>query len=180
MGNLVAKQRVVAGHKFVSVMDLQAAFHTIPIAWESIPYTSFYVEGRGHYVYLQIPFGLTGAPTTFRKMVAEAFHGLIGKILEAWMDDMATAADNFEEGLVNLRTIFEWAQAHHISLSAAKTVLSMSEAAFAGARVSEEGISMDLRKVKAILEIPEPNLVLKVMKFLGMTRAYCPKIKNFA
>ncbi|QRW13213.1 Retrovirus-related Pol polyprotein from transposon opus [Ceratobasidium sp. AG-Ba] len=81
MGDLAAKQRAVAGHKFVSVMDLQAGFHAIPIARESIPYTGFYVEGRGHYVYLRMPFGLTGAPTTFCEMVATAFHGLIGKIL---------------------------------------------------------------------------------------------------
>ncbi|QRW08776.1 Retrovirus-related Pol polyprotein from transposon opus [Ceratobasidium sp. AG-Ba] len=180
MGDLAAKQRAVAGHKFVSVMDLQAGFHAIPIARESIPYTGFYVEGRGHYVYLRMPFGLTGAPTTFCEMVATAFHGLIGKILEVWMDDMATAADDFEDGLVNLRTIFERARAHNISLSASKTVLFMSEAPFAGAQVSERGISMDLRKVKAILEIPEPNSVLEVMKFLGMTGAYRPKIKNYA
>ncbi|KAG9121275.1 hypothetical protein FRC07_002818 [Ceratobasidium sp. 392] len=180
MGDLAAKQRAVAGHKFFSVMDLQAGFHAIPIARESIPYTGFYVEGRGHYVYLRMPFGLTGAPTTFCEMVATAFHGLIGKILEVWMDDMATAADDFEDGLVNLRAIFKRARTHNISLSAAKTVLFMSEAAFAGAQVSERGISMDLRKVKAILEIPEPNSVLEVIKFLGMTGAYRPKIKNYA
>ncbi|QRV96890.1 Retrovirus-related Pol polyprotein from transposon opus [Ceratobasidium sp. AG-Ba] len=180
MGDLAAKQQAVAGHKFVSVMDLQAGFHAIPIARESVPYTGFYVEGRGHYVYLQMLFGLTGAPTTFCEMVAEAFHGLIGKILEVWMDDMATATDDFEDGLVNFWTIFERARTHNISLSASKTVLFMLEATFAGAHVLERGISMDLRKVKDILEIPEPNSVLEVMKFLGMTGAYRPKIKNYA
>ncbi|QRW10285.1 Retrovirus-related Pol polyprotein from transposon opus [Ceratobasidium sp. AG-Ba] len=96
MGDLAAKQRAVAGHRFVSVMDLQAGFHAIPIAPESVPYTGFYVEGRGHYVYRRMPFGLTGAPTTFCEMVAHAFHELLGKILEVWMDDMATAADDFK------------------------------------------------------------------------------------
>ncbi|QRV91923.1 Retrovirus-related Pol polyprotein from transposon opus [Ceratobasidium sp. AG-Ba] len=163
MGDLAAKQQAVAGHKFISVMDLQAGFHAIPIAPESVPYTGFYVDGRGHYVYRRMPFGLTGAPTTFCEMVATAFHGLIGKIMEVWMDDMATAADDFETALVNLRTIFERCRTHKISLSATKTVLLMSEATFAGARVLDEGIATDLRKVKAILLWPEPKSVLDVM-----------------
>ncbi|QRW10689.1 Retrovirus-related Pol polyprotein from transposon opus [Ceratobasidium sp. AG-Ba] len=180
MGDLGAKQQAVAGHEFVSVMDLQAGFHAIPMAPESVPYTGFYVEGRGHYVYRRMPFGLTGAPTVFCEMVAEAFHDLLGKILEVWMDDMATAADDFDTGLGSLWSIFEQCRTHKISLSAAKTVLFMSEATFAGARVSKAGIKPDPAKVKAILEWPEPKSVLDTMGFLGLAGSQRAKIKNFA
>ncbi|QRV99741.1 Retrovirus-related Pol polyprotein from transposon opus [Ceratobasidium sp. AG-Ba] len=180
MGDLGAKQQAVAGHEFVSVMDLQAGFHAIPIAPESVPYTGFYVEGRGHYVYRRMPFGLTGAPTVFCEMVAEAFHDLLGKILEVWMDDMATAADDFDTGMGSLRSIFERCRTHGISLSAAKTVLFMSEATFAGARVSKAGIKPDPAKVKAILEWPEPESVLDTMGFLGLAGSQRSKIKDFA
>ncbi|QRW11108.1 Retrovirus-related Pol polyprotein from transposon opus [Ceratobasidium sp. AG-Ba] len=179
MGDLGAKQQAVAGREFISVMDLQAGFHAIPIAPESVPYTGFYVEGRGHYVYLRMPFGLTGAPTVFCEMVAEAFHDLLGKILEVWMDDMATASDDFESGMGSLRSIFERCRTHKISLSAAKTVLFMSEATFAGARISKAGIKPDPAKVKAILEWPEPQSVLDTMGFLGLAGSQRPKIKNF-
>ncbi|QRV90612.1 Retrovirus-related Pol polyprotein from transposon [Ceratobasidium sp. AG-Ba] len=180
MGNLGAKQQAIAGHKYVSVMDLQAGFHAIPIAPESVPYTGFYVEGRGHYVYRRMPFGLTGAPTVFCEMIAETFHDLLGKILEVWMDDMATAADDFETGLGSLRSIFERCRTHKISLSAAKTVLFMAEATFAGARVSQAGIKPDPAKVRAILDWPEPESVLDTMGFLGLAGSQRTKIKNFA
>ncbi|CEL53469.1 Retrovirus-related Pol polyprotein from transposon opus OS=Drosophila melanogaster GN=pol PE=4 SV=1 [Rhizoctonia solani AG-1 IB] len=166
MGDLFAKQQAVAGHRYISVMDLHAGFHAIPIAPESVPYTGFHVDGRGYYVYLRMPFGLTSAPTTFCEMVAKAFHNLIGEDLEVWMDDMAMAADNFESGLVRLIRIFERCRARKISLSAGKTVLFMSEAKFAGAMVSIEGIKPDLSKVKSILEWPEPQTVLEVMSFI--------------
>ncbi|QRW11147.1 Retrovirus-related Pol polyprotein from transposon opus [Ceratobasidium sp. AG-Ba] len=179
MGDLNAKQQAIAGHEFVSVMDLQAGFHAIPIAPESVPYTGFYVEGRGHYVYRRMPFGLTGAPTVFCEMIAEAFHDLLGKLLEVWMDDMATAADDFDTGMQNLRSIFERCRTHKISLSAAKTVLFMTEATFAGARVSKAGIKPDPAKVRAILEWPEPKSVLDTMGFLGLAGSQRPKIKNF-
>ncbi|QRW07666.1 Retrovirus-related Pol polyprotein from transposon opus [Ceratobasidium sp. AG-Ba] len=179
MGDLGAKQQAVASHEFVSVMDLQAGFHAIPITPESVPYTGFYVEGRGHYVYLHMPFGLTGAPTVFCEMVAEAFHNLLGKTLEVWMDDMATAADDFDTGMGSLRSIFERCRTHKISLSAAKTVLFMPEAMFAGARVSKAGIKPDPAKVQAILEWPEPKSVLDTMGFLGLAGSQRPKIKDF-
>ncbi|QRV74718.1 Retrovirus-related Pol polyprotein from transposon opus [Ceratobasidium sp. AG-Ba] len=180
MGDLAAKQHAVAGHRFVSVMDLQAGFHAIPIAPESVPYTGFYVEGRGHYVYQRMPFGLTGAPTTFCEMVSDAFHELLGKILEVWMDDMATAADDFDTGMTNLRSIFNRCRERKISLSAAKMVLFMREATFAGARVSADGIRPDLGKVRAILEWPEPISALDIMGFLGAVGAHRTKIRNFA
>ncbi|KAF8670094.1 hypothetical protein RHS04_08673 [Rhizoctonia solani] len=180
MGDLFTKQQAVAGHKYISVMDLHTGFHAIPIAAESVPYTGFHVDGRGYYAYLRMPFGLTSAPTTFCKMVAKAFHGLIGEDLEVWMDNMAMGADNFDSGIAKLIRIFKKCRTHKISLSPGKTVLFMSEARFAGAMVSKEGIKLDLSKVKSILEWPEPQSVLKVMSFIGLANAYRAKIRNFA
>ncbi|KAF8751485.1 retrotransposable element tf2 155 kda protein type 1-like, partial [Rhizoctonia solani] len=140
----------------------------------------FHVDGRGYYAYLRMPFGLTSAPTTFCEMVAKAFHGLIGEDLEVWMDDMAMGADNFDLGIAKLIRIFEKCCTHKISLSPGKTVLFMSEARFAGAMVSKEGIKPDLSKVKSILEWPEPQSVLEVMSFIGLANAYRAKIRNFA
>ncbi|KAF8749003.1 hypothetical protein RHS01_10377 [Rhizoctonia solani] len=180
MGDLFAKQQAVAGHKYISVMDLHAGFHAIPIAPESVPYTGFHVDGRGYYTYLRMPFGLTSAPTTFCEMVAKAFHGLIGEDLEVWMDDMAMGANDFESGIAKLTRVLDRCRTHRISLSPGKTVLFMSEARFAGAMVSIEGIKPDLSKVKSILEWPEPQSVLEVMSFIGLANAYRAKIRNFA
>lgn len=102
MGDLSAIHRKVAGHRWISVMDIMAGFNAIPVAPESVPYTSFHINGRGYYVYLRMPFGLTGAPSTFCEMVAAAFHDLIGKQLEVWMDDVTTACDDFEVGQTEL------------------------------------------------------------------------------
>ncbi|QRW07877.1 Retrovirus-related Pol polyprotein from transposon opus [Ceratobasidium sp. AG-Ba] len=180
MGDLPNMQRKVAGHRWISVMDFMAGFNAIPVAPESVPYTGFHVDGRGYYVYLRMPFGLTGAPTTFCEMVAAAFHNLIGNVLEVWMDDVATACNDFEGGLANLRMIFAKCRAHGLSLSPAKTVLFMSDARFAGARCSSEGVRPDLNKVKAILEWPEPKTALEVLCFLGCVGSYWSKIRNYA
>ncbi|QRV83692.1 Retrovirus-related Pol polyprotein from transposon [Ceratobasidium sp. AG-Ba] len=180
MGDLPNMQRKVAGHRWVSVMDFMAGFNAIPVAPESVPYTGFHVDGRGYYVYLRMPFGLTGAPTTFCEMVAAAFHDLIGNVLEVWMDDVATACNDFNACLTNMRLIFAKCRAHGLSLSPAKTVLFMTEARFAGARCSSDGVRPDLAKVKAILEWPEPKTALEVLSFLGCVGSYRSKIRNYA
>ncbi|QRW11706.1 Retrovirus-related Pol polyprotein from transposon [Ceratobasidium sp. AG-Ba] len=56
----------------------------------------------------------------------------------------------------------------------------MSEATFAGARVSKAGIKADPAKIRAILEWPEPESVLDTMGFLGLAGSQRSKIKNFA
>ncbi|QRV78793.1 Retrovirus-related Pol polyprotein from transposon opus [Ceratobasidium sp. AG-Ba] len=180
MGNLAAMQRKVAGHRWISVMDFMAGFHAVPMAPESVPYTGFHVDGRGYYVYLRMPFGLTGAPTTFCEVISAAMHDLIGTELEVWMDDVAAPSDDFDVGLGSLRTIFLKCRTHGLSLSPAKTVLFMTEARFAGARCSKEGVRPDLSKVEAILKWPEPKSALKVLSFLGSVGSYRSKIKDYA
>lgn len=180
MGDLPAMQRKIAGHRWVSGMDFMAGFNAIPVAPDSVPYTGFHVDGRGYYVYLRMPFGLTGAPTTFGEMVAAAFHDLIGTKLEVWMDDVATACDDFEVGLQIIRDIFAKCCSHGLSISPAKTVLCMTEARFAGARCSQDGVRPDLSKVRAILEWPEPKTAHEIMSFLGCVSSYRSKIKDYA
>ncbi|KAG9045944.1 hypothetical protein FS837_005380 [Tulasnella sp. UAMH 9824] len=86
-GNLYMKQQRMAGKRWTSVIDFAAGYYAVRMAPESIPYTAFYVEGRGYYAYRRMPFGSTGAPTTFCEMVAKALDDMIGRELECWMDD---------------------------------------------------------------------------------------------
>ncbi|QRV90579.1 Retrovirus-related Pol polyprotein from transposon [Ceratobasidium sp. AG-Ba] len=177
---LAAMQRKVAGHRWISVMDFMAGFNVVPMAPESVPYTRFHVNGQGYYMYLRMPFGLSGAPTTFCEMVSAALHNLIGTDIKVWMDDVAAPCNEFETGLRGLRNIFVKCRAHGLSLSPAKTVLFMTEARFAGARCSRQGVHLDLSKVESILKWPEPKSALEVLGFLGSVGAFCSKIKDYA
>ena len=80
-GNLHSKQEFAAGHRWASVIDFAAGYYTVPLDDKSVPYVAFYVEGRGYYIYLRMPFGFTGTPTTFCEMVAIALDDMIGREL---------------------------------------------------------------------------------------------------
>lgn len=74
----------------------------VPLDDESIPYTAFYVDGRGYFVYLQMLFSLTGAPATFGELITISLDDMIGKELVNWMDDICLLGDNFTMKIGNL------------------------------------------------------------------------------
>ena len=53
-----------------------------------------------------------------------------------------------------------------------KTKLFMTEVLFVRARLSKEGIKLNLDKVSAILDWPEPTNVLQLMGFFGLVGSY--------
>jgi hypothetical protein len=85
-GDIRTKQQALSGHQWISIFDFAAGFYVVEIAEESRPYTALYVEGRGYFVYCCMPFGLTGAPSCFNEVTAQALHGLVGTIMQLlWM-----------------------------------------------------------------------------------------------
>jgi hypothetical protein len=171
-GNLRAKQEFAAGHRWASVIDFAAGYYAVPLDDESVPYVAFYVEGRGYYVYLRMPFGLTGAPSTFCEMVAIALDDMIGRELVNWMDDICMPGDVFEVKLSNLRKFFDRCRLKSLSLSPAKTKLFFTEVLFAGARVGSQGIRPNLDKVGAVVNWPTPETAQQLMGFLGLSNYF--------
>ena len=77
-GDLKVKQHRVAGRAMGSVVDLASGYYAISMDDNAVPFTAFHVPGRGYYVYLQMPMGLTGAPYTFCKAVVTALGEMLG------------------------------------------------------------------------------------------------------
>ena len=127
-GDIRAKQQQLSGHRWVSGFDFTARFYAVMMDPESRPYTAFYMEGRGYFRYLRMPFGLTGAPSTFGTITADnMFDLLVEEIMELFVDDGRTAADIFEEMMSKLTKIFTRVCERNLSLSASKCELFMTE-----------------------------------------------------
>jgi hypothetical protein len=179
-GDIRTKQQALSGHRWISMFDFAAGFYAIEIAEESRPYTAFYVEGRGYFVYCRMPFGLTGAPSCFNEVTAKALHGLVGTMIQLFVDDGAMAGDIFGDKLANLRTFFTRCREESLSLSPQKTKLFMSEVVFAGERVGTKGIQADLAKLTAVVNWETPSTIQNLEAFLGLTGYFRPLIKNYS
>ena len=107
-GDIRAEQHRLSGHRYVSVIDFASGFYAVEIDQQSRPYTAFYIEGLGHFWYVRMPFGLTGAPTAFATVTAAHLHGLIAdETLEIFVDDGGVVADTFAEMMSKLEWVLE-------------------------------------------------------------------------
>jgi RNase H-like domain found in reverse transcriptase/Reverse transcriptase (RNA-dependent DNA polymerase) len=180
-GDIRAKQHRLSSHKYVSTIDFASGFYTVEINQESRPYTTFYIEGLGHFWYIRMPFGLTGAPTAFATMAANHLHDLIAdETMEIFIDDGGTAADTFQEMKEKLTRILDRVRERKLSLSAAKSQLFMAEATFTGARVSLKGVLPDLTKLTAIVDWKRLTSALNLVSFLGLTGHFRNLIRGYA
>jgi hypothetical protein len=180
-GDIRAKQQRLSGHRWVSGFDFAAGFYAVLVDPESRPYTAFYVEGRGYFWYKRMPFGLTGAPSTFGNMTATHLYDLLAKeTMELFVDDGGTAANTFEEMMDKLTQIFTRIRKAGLSLSASKCEFFMSEIVFAGASVGQKGVQPDLKKLTAIVNWKTPENATALAGFLGLTGWFRDLIRGYA
>jgi hypothetical protein len=179
-GDICTKQQAPSGHCWISMFDFAAGFYAIEVAKESQPYTAFYVEGRGYFVYCHMPFGLTGALTCFNEVTARALHGLVGTLVQLFVDDGAMAGDVFTDKLANLQMFFTHCCEESLSLLPQKTKLFMTEVVFTGKCVSSKGIQVDLTKLTAVVNWETPTTIQNLKAFLGLTGYFRLLIKNYS
>jgi hypothetical protein len=179
-GDIRLKQQRLCGHCWVSTFDFASGFYACPIPEEQQPYICFYVEGRGYFSYKRMPFGLTGAPSTFVEMTANALGDLVGTLFELFVDDGGMAGDVFETALADMRTLFVRVREKNLSLSAAKSSFFETESTFAGARVGPSGIKPDLTKLTAVVDWKTPHDLQNLGAFLGLTGYFRSLIKGYS
>ena len=179
-GDIRRKQQNLSGHRWITVFDFANGFYACEIKPEDQPYICFYVEGRGYFAYLRMPFGLTGAPSTFGGMTAKALGDLTGILFELFVDDGGMAGDNFEIMLANTRQLLQRVCETGLSLSASKSKFFVTEATFAGGRVGPDGIKPDLTKLTAIADWKTPTDLQNLGSFLGLAGHFRSLIKGYA
>jgi hypothetical protein len=152
---------------------------TIPEA--ICPYLAYYVEGRGFWTNKQMPFGLTGAPSTFGSVTADKLGDLLAPLgIELLVDDGGMAGDDFDIMIDRTRRFFMRVRETSLSLSAKKSEFFMTEIIFAGSRVGPDGVQPDAAKLTAVVDWRQPPDLLNLSRFLGLTGYFRDLVKGYA
>ncbi|VDI48844.1 Hypothetical predicted protein [Mytilus galloprovincialis] len=167
----------LAGGKFFGSMDLNSGFWQIGMAPEDKEKTAF-LTSLGLYQFTVMPFGLANSPSTFERLMENVLRGLQWKELLLYMDDIISISSTFEEGLGRLERIFIRLQNAHLKLKPAKCIFFQKQVRFLGHIVSEEGISTDLEKTKAIDDWPVPKSAKQQLQ--DQCTKICEKNSRFA
>jgi len=91
--------------RYISTVDLSQDYFQIPLTKDSREITAFSVLSKGLYHFTQMPYGLTGIPATFQRLLDR----LIGPEMElfafAYLDDIVIIIPTFEEHMIWLRKV---------------------------------------------------------------------------
>jgi len=96
------------------------------------------------------------------------------------MDDITSPSHTFTEGLEHLGCIFDRLLEANLKLKPSKCAFFQKKITFLGHVVSEEGISTNDAKIKAIKTWPTPKSVKDIKSFIGLASYYRRFVQGFS
>jgi hypothetical protein len=169
----------LAGAQVFSKIDVRSGYHQIKICVEDIPKTTFMMR-YDLYEYLLMSFGLMNAPTHFMYLMNLVFMLELDQFVVVLIGDILVYSTSMEEHEDHLWILLQQLWEHQLYANFSKCEFWIMEVPFLGHVVSPEGITMDPRKVKVVLDWKPPMTVFVVRSFLGLTGYYRRFILNFS
>ena len=168
------------GARYLSKIDLKAAYHQIPMARESKKYTVFAVPGSGLWQFTRMPFGLTNAPMTFQRLI----DSLLGPELEpyvfGYLDDIIVTTETFEEHLKWVEIVLNKLVDARLKVNREKCEFCCSSVTYLGFLLDQNGLRPNPDRVRALLNYPTPTNLRQLRGFLGIVNWYERFIKHCA
>ncbi|CAB1111841.1 unnamed protein product [Ectocarpus sp. CCAP 1310/34] len=171
----------VAGAKYITVCDVQSAYHQLPITDKAEQDKTAFVTRNGKWVFKRLPFGIANAPFLFQRTMALAFAHFGPKSgLLVYMDDLICCSSTWEGHLSLLENTFKALQTAGLTLKPSKVQFGPREVKYLGHILSADGIRLGEDRIKSILDLPTPTNIKELRSVLGMVNYVRKFIPNLA
>ena len=125
-----------------------------------------------------MPFGLTGAPSSFQRLMDSVFHGL--PFVTTYIDDVLIHSSSEKQHKEHLKTVFQRLTDAGLTLRGTKCQIGMSQVYYLGHIFTGQGMQPDPKKVSSVQDWPTPTDVTTLRQFIGLASYYRRYIKKFA
>ncbi|KAI1002011.1 hypothetical protein K3495_g6193 [Podosphaera aphanis] len=173
--------RLIAREKWISKVDVRAAFHRLRIKegdeWKTAFRTRF-----GSFEWLVTPFGLAGAPAASQRWINNVLGDLLGDTCAAYLNEVVMfPRGNLEDHWEKVSRVLYLLAEAGLRFDPQKCDFAKKKTRYLGYVVeAEKGIKVDDAKIKAIIEWDRPRDIKGVREFLGFANFYRNFINNFA
>ncbi|CAH9090598.1 unnamed protein product [Cuscuta epithymum] len=159
-----------AGCELMSFLDAFRGYHQISMHEDDAEKTAF-MTPEGIFCYLVMAFGLKNSGATYTRMVARIFRAVLGRTMEAYVDDMIVKSRQSTTHADDLRGIFEIMKRYNLRLNPKKCTFGVQGGKFLGYLVSRRGIEVNPEKIQAIINMEPPRNIKEVQRLMGRLAA---------
>jgi transposase InsO family protein len=160
-----------------SQLDLNSGYHQVEMHPTDIAKTSF-VTPWGQYEFLRMPFGLSGAPMTFQRLMSQLLQDL--PFVKVYLDDVLIHSKNFTEHVSHLRTVFERIRDAGLTINKEKSAFCQKQVTYLGFQISHNLIKPAPRNLESLKNIPMPKNRRGVRKLLGSFNFFRSMVPNMS
>ena len=165
---------------FISAIDLKDAFWQIPLDESSRSKTAFTVQGRPHYQFKVMPFGLCNAAQRLCRLMDKVIPSELKDRIFVYLDDLLVVSPDFNKHMEMLQVVGEKLSSAGLTINMEKSKFCYKELRYLGYIVGGGKIKPDEKKLEAILNIQPPKSTKDVRKFLGTVGWYRRFIHDFS
>ena len=167
------------GSRVYSKIDLRSGYHQLRVQKSDVPKTAFRTH-YGHYDFLVMPFGLTKAPAAFIDLMNRVFQPYLDRFVIVFIDDILVYSGSSEEHSEHLRIVLQTLRERQLYAKLSKCQFWLDRVAFLGHVISVEGVSVDPKKIEAVVNWKPPKNVSEVRSFLGLAGYYRNFVEGFS
>ena len=133
-----------------SKIDLCTGYHQLRVRKADIPKMAFRTQ-YGHFEFTMIPFRLTNTPVAFMDLMHRLFQPYLDRFVVVFVDDILIYSKSKEEHEDHLRIVLQALRDHQLYAKFSKCEFWLTEVRFLGHVMLTSGVSVDLKKVKALM-----------------------------
>jgi len=118
-----------------------------------------------------MPFGLKNAGATYQRLMDRALSSMLGRNVQAYMDDMVVTSREKEQHVTDLEELFTTIAKYRLKLNPEKCIFGVEARKFLGFLLAERGIEANPEKCAAIMAMRSPGSVKEVQQLTGRLAA---------
>ena len=113
-------------------------------------------------------------------LMNRVFKPFLNRFVIVFIDDILVYSHSREEHQEHIRVVLETLRAHKLFAKFSKCEFWLSSVSFLGHVISDEGISVDPKKIEVMRDWKRPTTVTEIRSFLGLTNYYIRFVENFS